>query len=297
MTPFHRRRWTGYLFLAPFAAAFTLFVLVPFVCALGLAFCQYDLTTQRPMRWIGLRNFYEAVHDRFFWKALGVTFTYAAWVVPTQLLLSLLLAMGMNAMSRGDRGDCGQRIVRAMLFLPGIFSIAVAGILWQWFYNREFGLFNYLLRTIGIDGVPWLSDVRWAMPSIVLMTLWWTIGGSAAVVLNGLQQIPRPILEAAEIDGASPAQRFWFITLPMLQPVLLFMVLMNTIGAFQMFGQAVLLTGGGPEMSTRGVVSLIYDTAFGDFRLGYAAAISWILFLIIIGFSVIQFRILRRFAR
>ena len=125
---------------------------------------------------------------------------------------------------------------------------------------------------VGLPPVPWLSSRDLAMPSIVLMTLWWTVGGSSAVILTGLQQIPRQITEAAAIDGANAWQTFWQVTLLMLKPVLLFMVVMNTIGAFQMFAQAMLLTGGGPEMSTRGVVQLIYDTAFNNYRLGYGAA-------------------------
>lgn len=290
MTAGSKRSWTGYLYLAPYGTAFMLFVALPFVVSLALAFCQYDLTTQRPPKFVGLRNFTEALTDTFFWKAVGVTFRYVAWILPTQIILSMLLALGMNAMTGG------QRSVRALLFLPGMFSIAVTGLLWQWFYNVEFGLFTGLLKTVGLPAIPWLSNVSLAMPSIVIMTLWWTVGGSAAVLLTGLQQIPAQINEAARIDGANAWQRFWKITLPMLKPVLLFMVVMNTIGAFQMFAQAFILTGGGPEMSTRGVVSLIYDTAFADYRLGYGAAISWLLFLIIASVSLIQFWIIRKAA-
>lgn len=285
-----RRRWLEYVYLLPYGTAFLMFVALPFVVSLALAFCQYDLTTERPPKFVGLRNFSEALSDPFFWKAVGVTFRYVAWIIPTQIVLCVLLALGMNAMVNG------QRTVRALLFLPGMFSIAVTGILWQWFYNQEFGLFNYLLKIIRIPAIPWLSSEQIAMPSIVLMTLWWTVGGSAAVVLTGLQQIPSQINEAAAIDGANPWQRFWQITLPMLKPVLLFMVVMNTIGAFQMFAQATLLTAGGPKQATRGVVQLIYDTAFGDYRLGYGAAISWLLFLLIAGFSLIQFRLIRKVA-
>jgi multiple sugar transport system permease protein len=281
-------RWSGYAYVAPYAIVFIAFVVLPFVVSLTLSFCQYDLVAQRPPRFVGFANYKEAIHDPYFWKALGVTCRYVVWIIPTQLIVSMLLGLGMHAMTRG------QRTIRAMLFLPGMFSIAVTGILWQWFYNQEFGLFNSLFHWIGLPGVPWLSSINLAMPSIVLMTLWWTVGGSAAVVLTGLQQIPRQIHEAASIDGANAWQSFWQITLPMLKPVLLFMVVMNTIGAFQMFAQSMILTGGGPEMSTRGVVSLIYDTAFANYRLGYGAAISWLLFLFIAAFSFLQFRLIRR---
>lgn len=300
MTAGGRRPLTGYLYLFPYGLAFLMFIALPFVLSLALAFCQYDLTTQRPPTFVGLRNFTEALTDPFFWKAVGVTFRYVIWILPTQIILSMLLALGMNAMMTG------QRTVRALLFLPGMFSIAVTGILWQWFYNQEFGLFRFIIRRMGLgslvhsifgtDAVPWLTSVNLAMVSIVLMTLWWTVGGSAAVLLTGLQQIPAQIMEASRIDGANAWQRFWKITLPMLKPVLLFMMVMNTIGAFQMFAQAYILTAGGPELSTRGVVSLIYDTAFADYRLGYGAAISWLLFLIIATVSLIQYAIIRKVA-
>ena len=291
MTEKRHRHLFGYLFLLPYGLAFLTFIVLPFVVSLVLAFSEYDLASQRPMRFVGLGNFKEALfQDRFFWKAVGATFRYAAMIIPVQMILSMLLALGMNAMTRG------RKTVRAVLFLPGLFSIAVTGILWQWFYNEEFGLFTYLLHKVGLGPIPWLSSTSLAMPSIVIMTLWWTVGGSAAVLLTGLQQIPQQLSEAASIDGASPWQSFWSITLPMLKPVLLFMVVMSTIGAFQMFAQSLILTTGGPEMSTRGVVQLIYDTAFSDYRLGYGAAISWLLFLMIAGFSLIQFRLIRRFA-
>jgi multiple sugar transport system permease protein len=282
----------SYLFLLPYTAAFATFILLPFVISLMLAFCQYDLTSRQSVRYIGLANFREAFGDRFFWMAVGATFRYVVMIIPAQLVLSVLLALGMHAMTRG------RNVVRALLFLPGMFSIAVACILWGWFYNQEFGLFSYLLKKIGQDPIPWLSNRDMAMPSIVIMTLWWTLGASSVVVLTGLQQIPPQLFEAAAIDGASRWQTFWKVTLPMLRPVLLFMVDMNTIGAFQLFAQPVLLApggvAGGPEMRTRGVVQLIYDTAFANYRLGYGAAISWLLFLLIAGFSLIQYRILRR---
>lgn len=291
MTKQWRSQLVGYVFLLPYGSAFLVFIVLPFVVSLALAFCQYDLTAQRAMRFVGLRNFREALfEDPYFWKAVAATFRYVAMIIPSQIVLSILLALGMNAMSSGRKS------VRALLFLPGMFSIAVTGILWQWFFDEEFGLFNHLLHLIGMPSVPWLSSPNIAMPSIVLMTLWWTVGGSAAVLLAGLQQIPPQILEAAALDGAGAWHSFWKVTLPMLKPVLLFTVVMNTIGGFQMFAQSMLLTNGGPEMATRGVVQLIYDTAFMNYRLGYGAAISWLLFLIIAAFSLIQYRLLRRFS-
>jgi multiple sugar transport system permease protein len=283
-----RGHLTSYLFLLPYGLSFVGFIVVPFVVAAVLAFMEFDLTSQQSARFIGLGNFREALYDPYFWRAVLATMSFVVMIIPTQLGLALLLALGMNAMTRG------RHAVRAALFFPGIFNVAVAGILWQWFYNREFGLAAFFLAQFGFEPIPFLSNRYLAMPSIVLMTLWWGVGGPAVVLLSGLQQIPQQIFEAAAIDGASPWQTFRQITLPLLKPVLLFMVVMNTIGAFQVFGQPFLLTRGGPEMATRGVVQLIYETAFNTYRLGYGAALSWLLFLMIAVFSLVQYRILRR---
>ena len=286
-----------YLFLLPYSASFCVFIVLPFGVSLVLSFLQYDLTTQTTARFVGFRNYTEAFGDPFFWKAVFVTTKFAVLIIPTQLVAAVLLALGMNAITRG------RQTVRAAIFLPTLFSVSVAGILWQWFYNGQFGLFNYLLRRacevlhLPLIEVPWLTQPDLAMISIVLMTLWWALGGSAVVILTSLQQIPASLFEAAAIDGAGRWKMFWQVTLPQLRPVLVFMVVINTIGAFQLFAQAMILTHGGPEMSTRGVVQLIYDTAFANYRLGYGAAISWLLFMLIAGFSLIQFLVLRRVSR
>jgi len=209
-------------------------------------------------------------------------------MIPGLLVTALGMALGLNAMARG------RNTVRALLFLPGMFNVAVTGILWQWFYNGEFGLFNFVLKNLGLQPAPWLSDRAYAMPSIVVMSLWWTLGGTSVVLLSALQQIPRQIIEAASLDGASGTKLFSQITLPLLRPVLLFVIVTNTIAAFQVFGQPYLLTRGGPELSTRGLVQYIYETAFNNYRMGYGAAMSWFLFLIVAFFAFVQYRFLRR---
>jgi multiple sugar transport system permease protein len=281
---------SSYLFLAPYAAAFCAFIVLPFLVAMVLAFLQLDLASQASPRFVGLRNFTEALADPYFWRALRATLSFVVLAVPATLTLSLLLALGLHAMTSG------RDAVRAILFLPGMLNVAVAAILWQWFYNGQFGLFNHLLRGAGLDAVPWLSSRWMAMPSIVVMSLWWTIGGATVVLLAGLQQIPPQLWEAAAIDGAGRWQSFRHITLPMLKPVLMFVAVMNTIGAFQVFGQPFLLTRGGPELATRGVVQYIYETAFNNYRLGYGAAMSWLLFAVIGVFSLVQYHLLRRAA-
>lgn len=279
----------AYGFVLPYAGSFALFIVFPFVLAFVLAFMKLDLTSQQPAAFVGLDNFAEALGDHYFRRAVAVTFVFVALAVPATVALAMLLAVGMNAMTNKR----GRNWVRALLFVPGMLNVAVAAILWQWFYNGEFGLFNHYLQSWGFDGVPWLSDRRLAMVSVVVMTLWWTVGGSAILLLAGLQQVPNELFEAAALDGAGGWRRFWSVSLPMVRPVLLFVVIMNTIGGFQVFGQPYLMTRGGPELATRGVVQYIYETAFNNYRLGYGAAMSWLLFAIIAVFSFIQLRVLR----
>lgn len=288
MTYARRRALVGWVFLAPYTASFLLFIVFPIVVAFGLAFMQFDLTSRQSIQFVGVRNFGEAWHDDYFWQALKATLSYVVLMIPGLIVTSLALALGMNAMARG------RNIVRALLFLPGMLNVAVTGILWQWFYNGQFGLFNFLLKKIGVGDVPWLSEKADAMPSIVLMSLWWTMGGTSIIILAALQQIPKQIFEAALLDGSGGRALLSKITLPLLRPVLLFVVVTNTIAGFQMFGQAFMLTRGGPELSTRGLVQYIYETAFNNYRLGYGAAMSWMLFAIVAIFALVQYRFLRK---
>lgn len=282
----------GYLFLVPFGLVFLFFLVLPVLVAGGLSVMQFDLTSKETTHYVGAQNFTEVFHDTYFWQALLATSRYVIWMVPCVLFTSLGIALGLNAMSRG------RNMVRALIFLPGMFTIAVTAIIWRWFYDLQFGFFNYMLKQwFHQDPVPWLSDKAIAMPSIVLMALWWSAGGTSIILLTSLQQIPKSYFEAAALDGANVWQLFRKITLPLLKPVLLFVVLMSTIGAFQMFPQASLLTNGGPELSTRGVVQYIYETAFQNYRLGYAASISWVLAAITMIFGMIQFLMMRRNSR
>lgn len=288
MTYARKRNVAATLFLVPYAASFATFILIPIGVALTLAFMQFDLTSRETIHFVGFDNFKDALKDDYFWQALKATLTYAVMMVPSLIVTAVGMALGMNAMKRG------RNTIRALLFLPGMLNVAVTGILWQWFYNGEFGLFNTLLKRVGLTPIPWLSDKAYAMPSIVLMSLWWALGGTSVVLLTALQQIPKPIIEAAVLDGAGNQALFKKITLPLLRPVLLFVIVVNTIGALQVFGQPFLLTRGGPELSTRGSVQYIYETAFNNYRLGYGAAMSWLLFAVIAVFALIQYGFLRR---
>jgi len=281
------RRWSGWLFAAPYLVLFGTFLILPLVYGFGLSFYRWEMLSRVPPQFTGIGNFQEAFRDDYFWMALGATLRFVVMTVPLTLSIALLVAVGVHAMP-GKR----QSLYRAAYFLPTILTISVVGILWRWFYNSEFGLFNAYLSQFGLK-VPWITDTAYAMKSITLMTLWWTVGGPMVILLAGLHDIPSQYHEAASLDGASGWQRFRHVTLPLLRPVLLFVMVMNIIGSFQVFGQTFMITSGGPEMSTRSLVQYIYETAFRNYRMGYAASLSWILFLVIAVFSFAQFRLMR----
>lgn len=282
-----RRNPAGWLFAAPHMILFLVFVAGPLLFGLGLSFFRWDILSTRPAEFIGTGNYREALADEYVFKALGATVKFVVMAVPSTLFLALVLAAGLAAVPEKRRG-----FWRAACYLPHLLTVSVVGLLWRWFYNTEFGLFNAWLARFGVK-IAWLSDVNVAMPAIVLMTLWWTVGGPMLVLLAAIQNIPNSYQEAAALDGATGPQRFFRITLPLLRPVLLFSMVMNVIGSFQVFGQVYMITRGGPELSTRTLVQYIYDTAFNNYRMGYAAAISWLLFLLVAVFSALQFRLMR----
>ncbi len=273
--------------MAPYLLLFSVFLIGPMLFGLILSFMRYDLASVQPAAFIGLDNFREALNDDYFWQAMGATFRFVLLSVPITIPLAVLLAVAIDSAPEGR-----QTIYRIGVFAPTVITISVVGLMWRWFYITDFGLFNALLRPFGIQieflGTPWN-----AMMSIVVMTVWWTVGGPVLILLAGLKQIPKQYYEAAELDGATGWRAFWTVTLPLLRPALLFVVVMNIIGAFQVFGQPFIVTGGGPLNSTRVAMQYIYETAFRNYRLGYGAAMSWLLFVVIAGFAIMQFRLMR----
>lgn len=280
-------RLSGWLFVLPYLVLFSTFLLGPLLYGLRLSFFEWNLLSPAPPRFIGLENFSEAVRDPYFQKALWTTVKMVLCIMPITVAIALMLAVGIDAAP-----EKRQSFYRSAFFVPGMLTVSVVGILWRWFYNPEFGVFNAALAPTGFKA-PWLSDPVWAVGSIVVMTLWWTVGGPMVTLLASLKGLPPQYDEAAAIDGATGSQRFLLIRLPQLKPVLLFVIVMNIIGAFQIFGQTFLVTRGGPEFATRTLVHYIYDTAFSNYRMGYASSMSWLLFLVISVFAVLQFRMMK----
>lgn len=279
-----RERWF-YLLISPWLVGFVVFQGGPVVAALLLAFADWPLP-QAP-RWVGLRHFGTLLTDPLFARSLVNTAYYALGAVP----LSLGLGLGLALLLHRERP--GVRVFRAIFFLPSVLSGVALTLLWGWVFNPRYGLANTLLGSLGIQGPDWLQSEAWAMPTLILMSLW-GVGISMVVYLAALSGLPRDLYEAARLDGAGPARRFRHITWPLLAPATFFLAVVNLIGTFQLFTPTYLLTQGGPNHATLTLPLYLYQNAFSYGRLGYASALASVLFLAIVLLTLIQFRVLGR---
>lgn len=275
----------GLLFILPWIIGFVVFTAGPMLASLALSFTDWSIFGTP--HWVGLSNYRTLIGDHFFWTALRVTVVFTVISVPLDILGSLTLALLL------DRPFQGRGLVRALFYLPELVPGVATAILWLWVYNTHFGILNYLFGLVGLSAVPWLEDPTWVIPSFIILSLW-TIGGSRMIIfLAGLQGIPRDLIDAAQLDGAGWLSRFWRITVPMLSPVIFFNLLLTTIGAFQVFTSAYVMTGGGPASSSLFYVLYLYQNAFQYMKMGYAAALAWVLFAILLVFTALQFRVMR----
>jgi multiple sugar transport system permease protein len=275
----------GYLFIAPVILGYLIWVAGPMIMAIWLSLTEWDML--RPATFVGLSNYQLMIHDDLFWKSLAVTFYFTLVSVPLSLVLSFAVAMLVNVNVRGIT------LFRMLFYLPSIVPLVVSAVLWLWIFNSELGLLNAVLHWFGIPKVLWFQDSNWAMPALIIMSQW-SIGGSMIIFLAGLQGIPQHLYEAAEIDGANYWQRFWNVTIPMMSPVIFFNLVIGLIGALQTFVPGYLMTRGGPQNSTLFYGLYIFWSAFRDFKMGYAAALSWVLFAIVLLLSLFVFRYLGR---
>jgi multiple sugar transport system permease protein len=280
-----RQNILGYLWVSPWILGFIIFTAGPMIASLVLSFTNYRIINV--MKWTGLQNYVTALTtDELFWPSLRLTFSYMLVVVPVGLVGSLLLAMLLNQRVRGES------VFRTLFYLPTLTPVAAAALLWAWLLHAEVGLVNYLLYLIGIKGPPWFGSVKWAMPAIILITLWTSMGGGRMIIfLAGLQGVPQEFYEAAEIDGAGPLSKFLHITLPMISPTIFFNLILGIIGALQVFNTAYITTKGGPGRATWFFALHIYTNAFEYFDMGYASTLAWLLFLVLLVFTVIQLRL------
>jgi multiple sugar transport system permease protein len=273
---------TFYVLISPWLIHFFLFALGPMLASLYFGFTKWDMLN--PPQWIGLDNFKFALfEDPLFWKSLRITVTYAIFSVPLTLIFGLALAMLLNKAVRGVS------IFRTLFYLPSQLSGVAVMILWMFIYNPQIGLLNTILSYFGIEGPGWIFDPNWSLPSLILMSLW-EVGGGMIIWLAGLKGIPDSLYEAAELDGASPWRQFCNVTLPMLSPTIFFTLVMGIISALQKFGEAFVMTKGGPLNSTRLYNFHLYDYAFSRMEMGYASALAWLLFVIIMALTLIVFK-------
>lgn len=270
----------AFLLLLPNLLGFLIFTLFPVVAAFLLSFTEYDMMS--PIKWIGLGNYFELLNDSTFKQVLINTLYYSVFTVPIGATISLFLAIAL------DRRTKLVKFYRAVYFLPVISSMVAVAMVWQWIYNPEFGLINYLLSLVGIKGPSWLTDTVWAMPAIIVVNIWKGLGFNMLLFLAGLQGISNSYYEADDIEGARWWTKFTRITLPLLSPTTFFVLVMSFISSFQVFDSVFLMTGGGPGRSTSVLVHYLYQNAFQYFRMGYASALAYVLFFLVFLVTLIQ---------
>jgi multiple sugar transport system permease protein len=272
---------TCYLLISPWFIGFLCFILGPMIASLYISFTEWDLLTES--KWVGFENYKHMFSDALFWQSLKVTMTYSILSVPLGLVVSLLVALLLN------QAVFGMRFFRTIFYLPAVVSGVSVMVLWMYIFNPQVGLLNSLLSYLGVEGPGWIFDPKWALPSLVLMSLW-GVGGGIIIWLAGLSDIPKHLYEAAEVDGANAWYKFRHITVPMLTPTIFFNLIMGIIGALQTFGEAYVMTKGGPLNSTLFFNYYLFVNAFENFKMGYASALAWFLFIIILFFTLLVFK-------
>jgi multiple sugar transport system permease protein len=282
-----RQALEGYICILPWLVGFICFTAGPMLGSLAMSFTSWEMIT--PPVWIGLGNYQHLLADPLFYQALSNTAYISFLAVPLQLFLALLVALGLNQRLRGVN------IYRTVFFLPSQMPLVASALLWLWIFNPDFGLANAVLQLAGLPPLGWLFDLNLAKPSIVLITLWGGIGTAMIIFLAGLQGVPESLYEAASIDGAGARARFWHVTLPMLSPVIFFNLIIGIIASFQAYFTLVYTTTrGGPANATLLYILYLFFKAFQDFEMGYASSLAWVLFLIVIVLTAIQFALARR---
>lgn len=292
-----RLNWTPYLFILPHLIFFAMFVGYPFFNGLYISLLQYDYLRPNSTRFVGLQNYLNlftpgSVQFQTFWNALFNTLEFVIYSVPFLVLIPLGLALLLNTRTPG------RNIFRAIYFAPWVLSVAVVALVWWWIFQSQGGLLNYYAASLGLATPRWLSSLPWAWITIVVATVWWTSGFNMIILLAALQDIPDHLYEAGAIDGATSGQMFFSITLPLLRPVLLFIVITTIIASFNLFGQPFFMTGGGPAQAggggaTEPVMLRIYREGFERNFQGSAAAMSFVVASMMIIFSYLSFRLLR----
>lgn len=274
----------AFFFLLPSFVLFMVFTVISFSASFVLSFFDWDLITTP--HFVGFHNYVELMNDPLFRKVLFNTLYFTALTVPLSALVGLIIALGLNQKIKGVA------IYRTVYFMPAVTSLVAVSLLWQWIFDGNYGLLNNILSILGVSHPPqWLSSTEWAMPALIIMSVWTNSGMTMVLFLAGLQNISQHLYEAASIDGASKFKKFLYITLPVLTPTTFFVLVITTINSFQVFTQALIMTKGGPADATNTIVYFIYQNGFEYFKMGYASAAAWVLFTIIFVFTLIQMKL------
>ena len=276
--------WSAYGFVAPAVLILALVHGYPILRLVLLSVQDTDVLNNRFV-WNGLANYRTLFVDPVFWKSTGNTAVYTLWVVPGVLVLSLALAFACQPMR-----SRGQHFMRAALYLPGVVSVVVTGMVWARLYDPQFGLINRALSAIGVEGPVWLGDTRWALFAVGMMSVFSGLGTAFILCTTAIQGVPREYYEAGEIDGTGPLQSFFTITLPLIRPTLLYLVIILTVSSFQVFAAVFVMTDGGPNFATSTMVYLVYELAFRYFDFGTAGALSVLLLLALVILAMAQFK-------
>ena len=284
------RGWIGYLFIAPNFIGLLLFTLLPLVFALLVSFSQWDPSLGlSAMKWVGFQNFIDLFHDPNFWQSAGVTLLYVGLSVPCTVIIGLFIALALNG------PIVGRAILRTIFFIPFIANSVAIATTWLLLYHPTAGPVNNLLRIIGISKPPlWLVSSQWALPALIIVAVWGGVGYAAIIYLAALQDVPTELLEAATIDGAGTWTRFRTITIPFLTPTIFFLLVTGFIGASQSFGMINLMTQGGPGRATTVLSYYIYQNGFQFYRFGYASAMAWVMFLVVLLLTLVLWIIQKR---
>ena len=278
------QQWSGILFAVPWLLQFVLFILIPFAASFWLSLTDYRFRDFPKMIW--LENYADLAGDEVFLKSVFNTLYYTVFHVPGVMIIAFFIAILLNQKVKG------MPLFRTLFYLPSVTAGVATIMLWLVILQPN-GILNQALGLFGIPGPRWLTSTQWAMPSLILMSFW-TVGTTMILYLAGLQGIPQHLYEAASIDGAGHLRKLWHVTVPMMTPTIFLTLVLGIIGSWQVFTQALILTGGGPANATLFVLLYLYRKAFLIFQMGYASAIAWVLFVIILIFTLIQFGIARR---
>ncbi|WP_461036814.1 carbohydrate ABC transporter permease [Streptomyces mayteni] len=280
-------RRTGGLFVLPFAVLFALFLLWPVAQGVWMSLTDESLTL-RDTEFVGLANYAEALGDPDMWSSLANTVFFTVISAAPLVVVSLAMALLVHT------GLAGQWVWRLSFFAPYLLPVTVVTMIWSWLYQPDLGLANQALDAVGIGPIGWLSDESWAMWSIALLTVWWTVGFNFLLYLAALQSLPDTLQEAAALDGAGAWRRLWSITLPQLRRTTVLVATLQVLASLKVFDQIFLLTKGGPDGSTRPILEYVYDVGFTGYRLGYASAVSYLFFALVILISIAQLRFMPR---